>query len=104
VKGEPRSLTNTNGEDALDRVCARRAVLDPADVQHGAGEVDLVPAQVADLGRPEAMPEGEQDHGGVAVTVAVALGRLDQRRDFIERQMLPCAQVGVLGSLRRNCS
>jgi hypothetical protein len=27
---------------ALDRVSARRAVLDPPDVEHGAGEVDLV--------------------------------------------------------------
>jgi hypothetical protein len=34
---------------ALERVGARGAVLDPADVEHCAAEVDLVPAQVADL-------------------------------------------------------
>jgi hypothetical protein len=33
-------------------VGARGAVLDPPDVEHGAVEVDLIPAQVADLGRP----------------------------------------------------
>jgi hypothetical protein len=53
-------------------VGARDAVLDPADVEHSAGEVDLVPAEVADLGGPETMPVGQQDHGGVPVTVLVA--------------------------------
>jgi hypothetical protein len=37
--------------------------------------------RVADLGRPQPAPVGQQDHGGVAVTGAVALGRLDQRLD-----------------------
>ena len=61
VNGEPRSLTKTKGDDgafpltpsqcsqpiALDRMRARRAVLDPADAEHRAVEVDLVPTQVA---------------------------------------------------------
>ena len=34
------------------------------------------------------MPEGDQDHGGVAVAVAVALGGLDQLVDFSLGQML----------------
>src|SRR6266853_3765485 len=46
------------------------AILDPPHMEHRAIEVDLVPAQVADLGRPEPMAEGHQDHGGVPVTVA----------------------------------
>jgi hypothetical protein len=49
-------------------------------VEHRPVEIDLVPTQVADLGGPKAMPEGDQDHGGVALTVAVALGGIDQRR------------------------
>jgi hypothetical protein len=66
VKGEPRSLTNTKGEDSLSRcgraqrpelvasqgMGARRAVLDPTDVQYRGAELDLVPAQVAALGGP----------------------------------------------------
>jgi hypothetical protein len=35
------------------------AVLDPPDVEHGAVEVDLVPAQIAGLGGPQAVPEGD---------------------------------------------
>jgi hypothetical protein len=45
---------------ALDRVGAWGAVLDPSDVEHGAVEIDLVPAQVADLGGPQAVPVGQQ--------------------------------------------
>jgi hypothetical protein len=41
---------------ALDRVGARGAVLDPPDVHHGTGEVDLVPTQVADLDACEMLP------------------------------------------------
>jgi len=37
---------------ALDGMRARGAVVDPPDVEHSAVEVDLVPAQVADLGCP----------------------------------------------------
>ena len=66
------------------------AVLDPADVQHRAGEVDLVPAQVADLGRAQSMPEGQQDHGGVAVAVPVAPGGFDQRLDLADGE---CSRV-----------
>lgn len=39
---------------AQDRVGSRGAALDPSGVQGGAGEVDLVPAQVDQLGDPEA--------------------------------------------------
>jgi len=53
------------------------AVLDPPHVQHGGAEVDLVPAQVADLCRPKAVAEGDEDHGRVPMAVAVGLGGLD---------------------------
>jgi hypothetical protein len=33
------------------------AVLDPADVEHGGAELDLIPAQVAQCGCPQAMVE-----------------------------------------------
>jgi hypothetical protein len=64
------SLTKTNGDGALalmaaefalhpagQRMSAWGAVLDPADVQ---GCV-LKPAQVHDLGRSQALPEGQED-------------------------------------------
>ena len=43
---------------AGQRMGGRRAILDPADVQRAGFEVDLLSAQVDDLGCPQAMPEG----------------------------------------------
>ena len=69
-------------------------------------EVDCVPTEVANLGSPEAMPVGEQDHGGVAVAVAVAFGRLDQRLDLSLGQVFPLPVIGIGPSAGRrwNCS
>ena len=47
----------------------RRALLGPADVQDGVGEIDLIPAQVYKLGRPQAVAEGDKDHAGIPVHV-----------------------------------
>jgi hypothetical protein len=49
-------------------VRARVAVLDRTGVDHRIGTVDLIPAEIGDLGRPQPAWEGQQDHGGVAVT------------------------------------
>jgi hypothetical protein len=43
---------------AGQRMRRRRAIFDPADVEGAGFEVDLLPTQVDDLGRPKAMPEG----------------------------------------------
>ena len=45
------------------------------------GEVDLIPGQGAQLGDAQAMPEGDQDHGGVAQAVPATtfLGGDDRR-------------------------
>jgi hypothetical protein len=112
--GEARSLTKWQARAlkpaqrpelvALDRMRARGAVLDPADVEHGAVEVDLVPTEVADLGRPQAVPAGQQDHGGIAMALPVALGRLDQLPDLVGREVLAGPELGILLSLRSNCS
>ena len=58
---------------ALHGMDTRRSALDPADVQAPRGKLDLVPHQVAQLHSPQAMPEGDQDHGGIAVTVPAGL-------------------------------
>jgi hypothetical protein len=67
---------------AEDRVRAGRALLDPADVQGGRSEIDLLPAQVDQLGDPKAVPIRHEDHGRIPVAVAVALGGLDQPFDL----------------------
>src|SRR5262249_19692570 len=48
-------------------------VLDPVNVQAALGEFDLLPLQVADLRRPQAMAVGDQDHGRVAMPVTATL-------------------------------
>jgi len=61
---------------------ARRALLDPADVQGGRSEVHLIPVEVDQLGSPQAVPVGDEDHGRVPVAPAVALGRLHEPLDL----------------------
>jgi hypothetical protein len=78
--------------------------LNRPDVEHRAIEVDLIPPQVADLSRPQPVPEGEQDHSRVTMAGAVAFGRLDQALDLAERQVLAGAKIGVRSPGGRNCS
>jgi len=88
VNGDPRSLVNTNGDLGACSRCnlrsaphfiadngmgGRRAPLDPADVQDGVGEIDLI-TQVDKFGRTQALAEGDKDHGGIPVTPAIGLG------------------------------
>src|SRR5262249_22507618 len=54
----------------MDAWCA---LLDPMNVQAPLGKLDLMPLQVAQLRGPQAMPIGDQDHRGVAVTTAAVL-------------------------------
>ena len=82
----------------------RRALLDPADVQGGRPEVHLIPTQVDQLGRSQAVPVGHEDHGRVAVAPAVALGNLDEPLDLGLGEVLAGAQLGVGGALGGNCS
>jgi hypothetical protein len=52
-------------------VYRRFAVLDAPDVKRcRSAKIDLRPFQIADFGGPQAMPEGNQDQSGVAVTIA----------------------------------
>ena len=72
-----------------------RALLGPADVQDGVAEIDLIPAQVDKLGRPQAVAEGDKDHGGIPVTPAIGLGGIDQPIDLGASQVLPGPIDGV---------
>ena len=56
-----------------DWMYAGDPVLDPVNVQAALGEFDLLPLQVADLGGPQTVPIGDQDHGCVAMPVAAML-------------------------------
>src|SRR5262249_1058297 len=74
----------------LQRVDRGRPVLQSADVQSTDAQFDLVPVEVAELARSEPVPDGQQDHGRIAVTVAPVLpGRLEQPIDLGLGQVLP---------------
>jgi hypothetical protein len=118
VNGDPRSLTKTKGDAGLSRSSRRRerssspwigwvprgAVLDPADVQGCAGEVNLVPTQVADLGSPQPVPVGEEDHRRVTMAVTVVPRGLEQGLDLAWGQVLSGPELGVLLPLRAGVS
>jgi hypothetical protein len=50
------------------------------------------------------MPVGDQNHGGVPVTVAVVLRGLDHPLDLGRGEVLAPPQLGVLRPAWRNCS
>ena len=83
---------------------ARGAILDPPDVKAGAVEVHLVPTQVADLGGPQSVPEGDQDHRRVAMVAPVDLSGLDQNLDLARREVLAGPKLGVWAPPQRKCS
>jgi hypothetical protein len=69
-------------------------------VQDAAIEIDLVPAQLHQLGRSQAVAEGQEDHRGVPV----AARRLDQALDLDLGEMLSGAIFAVGPAQRRlNC-
>src|SRR3954454_24759876 len=83
----------------------RRAALCPTYSKAGSAEVDLIPAEVNKLRWPEAVAIAHQDHGGVTVTVAVALGGIAKLLDLGTGQILPRAQFSVRATTRHHdCS
>ena len=76
---------------------AGRALLDPAHVKRPRGELDLVPAQVHQLRRPQPVPIGHERHRGVPVPPTVLPGRVHQPLDLGLRQVLAGAQLGCWG-------
>jgi hypothetical protein len=67
-----------------------RAPFASTDVQTAGIEFDLMPLQVAQLGGPEPVAVGQQNHGRVAVAVATMLARgLDQPLDLTAGEITP---------------
>ena len=103
--GLPRSDENVRGSSlltletpqsayfvALQWMNAWGAALGPADVHAACPQFNLVPLQVAQLRGPQAVPEADQDHGGVAVSVAAVLARRShQALDLAHGQILTSA-------------
>ena len=64
------------------------ATLGSAQMQGTGLKLHIGPLKLADLAGSEAMPEADQDHGGITLPPSIALGRLDQLLDLALRQVL----------------
>jgi hypothetical protein len=67
------------------------------------GQFDAIPFQVAHLDRPQAMPEGNQDHGGVPVPVTVRASRIHEPLDLGFGELLSIPRFAVWLATRPNC-
>jgi hypothetical protein len=84
---------------------ARCSVLGPVDVHSALVELNLMPLQVAQLGRSQAVTVGNQDHRCIAMSVAAAFtSTVHQRLDLALGEVLPnctvysvrCVGIGYL--------
>lgn len=88
---------------AGQRVRAWHAVLDPADVQGRGLKVDLLPTEVDDFGRSEAVPVSQKHYESVALTLTVLSGGLDQALHLGMGEVFSGSQLGIPWSAG-NCS
>jgi len=78
------------------RMGAGQPVLAAAYVQQALPQINLLAPQPDQFRHAEPVPVGEQDHRGIALTVAPeTLGRGDQPVDFRGRQVFAAAPFGV---------
>jgi hypothetical protein len=59
-------------------------------------DLHLLPAEVDQLGHPEAVSVGHEDHSGIPVAVTVALNRFDEPLIRGLGKMLSGPQVAIL--------
>ena len=80
------------------------AALGPTHMHRPGLELNRRPLQVAELRHSKAVPEADQDHGRIAMAVAVALSCLDQAIDLKLGEVLAiAAHVPVAASAKRDC-
>lgn len=70
----------------------------------GQRPIHLIPSQVHKLGDAQPVTISHEDHGRVAMAVAVFTRRLDELRDFIGRQIFPRSELRVWQAPWRDCS
>ena len=80
---------------AGQRMHRLRAAFEPPDVNAAMGEVDGVPPQRHQLGRPQAVPIGDQDHCRITMAVSILRGGNDQACNLRISQILARANLGV---------
>src|SRR5262245_65603676 len=100
------ALKPTQGAEftAGERMDRGYAAFEPRDVQPGMGEIDLLPTEGAQLGRSQSMPEGQQDHGRIAVAIPITARRLHQPLDLSLGEVFADPIMGIGEPPTANCS
>ena len=78
------------------------AAFEPPDMQAAVGKIDGVPPQRHQLGRPQAVPIRDQDHGRITVAVAIPRGGGNQAGNLGVGQILARTDLGVTFAARRH--
>jgi hypothetical protein len=86
------------------RVNGGDAILGPGDVQPSMDEIDLLPAQGAQLGGSQSMSEGQKDHGRIPMAMPVVAGRFHQPLNFSLGKIFADAIMAVRKPAIGNCS
>src|SRR5215831_13546907 len=68
------------------------------------GEINLLPAQGAQFGCSQAMPEGQQDHGRISMPVPITARRLDEPLDLSLGEALSGSIMPIWAATTPNCS
>ena len=81
------------------------AVLEATHMDEPMREVDLIPRQRAQLGDAQAVPEGDQDHGGIAQAIAAPapLGGGNETLYLLGREVLAWSDIAVAAPWRWYC-
>ena len=90
-----------DGLHGLQYVKGGSALLDSTNAQDCVFQVRLFPTQVNQVGGPETVPKGQQDHGCVTMAPAIALGRLNQPRFPTATHPLTGRELRALRRLQR---
>ena len=89
---------------AEERMRGFLAALGPAHMHRAGLKRDRRPLQIAELRHSQAVPEADQDHGRIALAMAVAFDHLHQAFDLVLGEVLAvAAHVPVATSAQRDC-
>jgi hypothetical protein len=83
---------------------SRRPVLETPHVHEPAFRIDLIPAERAQLRRPQPMPVRDEDHRRVAVPIPPARPRaFDELPHFLDRETFARPALRIQKPTRRRC-
>jgi hypothetical protein len=90
--------------DPAHRMHARRPVLETPHMHEPALQIDLIPAERAQLRRPQPMPVRDEDHRRVAMTIPPARPRaFDELPHFLDGEIFARPALRIQKPPRGHC-